>query len=185
MRALGVIGLLLCSPAVAQTIDVNGYSTVVVAAAGSRIDDMLGRAAADAGFKVHGTVGDVPDADRAKTLYMSVIANQRAGQRTQGVTFIVVVQDVATSTRIAVCEASVPSLMGKSSFVERAAMQSTKLVIQRLGYRGFDQNAHEKNLRALGGVTDDGDPLPSPAATSEPRMRCDSGIAQDAYEPTE
>src|SRR5688572_6432918 len=181
MRALGVIGLLLCSPVIAQSVDINGYSTVVVAAAGSRIDDMLGRAAADAGFKVRGTVGDVPEADRSKTLCMSVIANQRAGQRTQDVTFLVVIQDVATSTRIAACEASVPSLMGKSSFVERAAMQSTKLVVQRLGYSGFDQSAHEKNLRALGRLKDDGDPLPSPAATSAPRMRCDAGTA----EPTE
>ena len=136
----------------------------------------------------------MPEADRAKTLYMSIIASQFAGQRTQGVTFFVVVQDVATSARIAVCEASVPSLMGKNSFVERAAMQSTKLIIERLGYGGFNQNAHERNRRALGLVVDaGGDQLPTEAApqaqqaaTDEPRMNCDAGISQDdAYEPDE
>ena len=86
---------------------------------------MLGEAAADAGFEEHDGSG-VPEADHPKnSLYMSIIASQLAGQRTQGVTFFVVVQDIATSARIAVCEASIPSLMGKNSFVERAAMQST------------------------------------------------------------
>src|SRR5687767_7398711 len=117
MRLISVLGFFLCSPVVAQGIDINGYSTVVVAAASRRMDAMLGRAAADAGFEVQGTLEDVPEADRAKTLYMSIIASQVAGQRTQGVTFYVVIQDAATSARIAVCETSVPSLMGKNSFV--------------------------------------------------------------------
>jgi hypothetical protein len=191
MRVLGVVGFLLCSPAYAQRIDIDGYSTVVVAAASRRIDAMLGRAAADAGFEVHATVEDVPQADRAKTLYMSIIASQVAGQPTQGVTFFLVVQDVVSSARIAVCEASVPSLMGKNSFVERAAMQNTKLIIKRLGYSGFDQNAHERNLRALGLVVDASDrpttseaaPQAPQVASGEPRLNCDASIARDdAYQ---
>jgi hypothetical protein len=193
MRVVGVIALLFCSPLVAQSIDIDGYSTVVVAAASSGIDDMLGRAAADAGFDVHGTIEDVPEANRAKTLYMSIVASSMRGSG-NGVNFFVIVQDVATSARIAVCEASVPSLMGKKSFVERAAMQSTRLIIERLGYGGFNQNAHERNLRALGLVVEaGGNQLPTEVApqapqtaAGEPRMKCDAGISQDdAYQPDE
>jgi hypothetical protein len=108
------------------------------------------------------------------------------------VTFLVVVQDVSTSARIAVCEASVPSLMGKNSFVERAARQSTELIIERLGYGGFNQNAHESNLRALElVVVADDDQLPTSEAAPQapktapgaPRMNCDARISQDdAYQ---
>ena len=120
---------------------------------------MLGRAAADAGFEVHATVEDLPEADRTKTLYLSIIASQFRGQGTQGVTFY-----VATSARIAVCEALVPSLMGKNSFVERAAMQSTELIVERLGYGGFNQ-------ALMSGISERSGSFSTPAAINSQRRK--------------
>jgi hypothetical protein len=153
MRLLGLVGLLVCWPGLAQKLDINGYSAAVISSAGDdyyfAITDGVRDAAKAAGFEVIERPDLLRQEALATTLFMIVVAQSRS---TRG-SVEVRAYDIVTRTPVAVAtvplERIAPLGVGSRSGARRNLSQGSKALVDGLGYTGFDPEAQQENQRLL------------------------------------
>src|SRR5690349_14585253 len=166
MRLLGFVALLFSWPALAEELDINGYSAALISgdAYYFGLTEGVRDAAKAAGFKVIESPELLRREDLATTLLMIVVAESR----TERGSVELRTYDIVTRTRVVT--ATVPleriaSFGGRSSG-KRNVSRGSKALIDGLGYTGFDQVAHQRNQSVLSLATKEGNQRPERAPES-------------------
>lgn len=168
MRFVGVVGFLLCGTAFGQSLDINGYSKVVIPVAqGDYFDynSMLREAVRDAGFELYRSVEELPAEDRPKTLHMTAGMTSDVAHPK----IFIAVFDVVTQAGIAACTRELEGIA--SRYVRR----TIERLVEDMAYQGFDQSAHDANVQARRLVATATEQSTSPTAAARPnapRMNC-------------
>ena len=180
MRLVAVLSVFLAANAFAQDLDINGYSKVVIPRSGGDLADYnaaLRAAVREVGFELHRNAREIPDETRPRTLYMT------AGLASfSDLSIYVVIYDVATDTRIAICIRTLDgSPAGRGSMVDRPLKAAMQDLVADLAYRGFEQSAYEANLRARAEPRSGNEQSAFPTAPAAERLRMSCGASTTSH----
>jgi hypothetical protein len=178
MRLVWLLGCILCAPLFAQELDINGYSKVVVPRSQGvwfNENAALREALRNAGFEVHRSVDEIPREARSTALWMTARLVDLA------FTYSILVFDVATNIAIAACKLDARNVRGvqvpRRAYGGADAIGRTAIygIIDGLGYQGFNESAHETNLRVFNlarSATQQSAPPTASASPNGPRLSC-------------
>jgi S1-C subfamily serine protease len=142
MRLLfSIVGFLVCSAALAQTLDINGYTTAVVPSLQGDTFGLVGalrEAAASAKLKVVARPELIGPEDQGKTMVLTVAWQTTTAMGGGKMTIDAI--DLATGRQIATSSHTLLS----TGLVKRA----TNGAVSGLKYKGYDERAHQANLKA-------------------------------------
>jgi hypothetical protein len=168
MRFLALVGFLFSWPALAQDLDINGYSTVMIPYADEHLFGAMAEikeAVKAAGFEVIEVRDQVDPAAVGTTLLLGA-AWDPPPARGQ---VMVIVFDIVTRAPVATSTQPIFDLLSmSSSAATRRVRYTARKLIEDLGYSGYDAAAYQRNQLAIQLARSNAEQSPPPETVPNP-----------------